>query len=110
MTTIAKIYDSEYAYKNSTVNLEGILLGGRNLFIVDTIEEFDRGIALPIRDDVHEALFASGVYGKGGGRFAFDYQVAISGKLAYGSYEYRFFLTNIVAMEVFYFGRKIKVI
>jgi hypothetical protein len=76
--------------------------------MADTIEDYDRGVAVPLLDDaLLERLVMSGVYGIGGGRFAYRYNSVIEAVLAPGARGYKCALTNIISLIVNYSGKDV---
>lgn len=110
MLHVLEIYGFEPSAVGTLVHVGGMLLGGRNLFVADSIEDFDRGIAIPLLDgDLVERLFIAGVFGIGGGRFGYRYNCEIEGILAPGSNGHKFSLTNIGLFTVNYCGKDVPV-
>src|SRR5262245_58019650 len=108
MLRVSDLYNMDPSVTGTLVQVGGVLLGATfdNLVIADSIEQYDRGTAVPILDDeLLERLVMSGIYGIGGGRFAYRYQSVIEAVLAPGARGYKFALTNIVSINVNYYGK-----
>jgi hypothetical protein len=89
------------------VQVTGILLGGRfdNLAIVDSVESFESGTALPIiDDDLIERIVEQGIFPIGGGRFGYCYQCMIRAELGSSARGFAFSLKKVKFLQVTYNG------
>jgi hypothetical protein len=113
MLHVSDLYSQDSLAVGTLVQIGGMLLGASfdNLVIADTIEDFDLGVAVPLLDDaLLEQLVMSGVYGIGGGRFAYRYNAVIEARLAPGARGYKCALTNIVSLIVSYRGKDVLIL
>jgi len=104
MASVREILESPEKHEGHTVVVEGLLLGGsEHQFIADSIDEYDRQVALPILDaPLFERLFERGVSPIGGGRFCFRYNAIIQGELANTTdINLKYGVKNVTSLVVF---------
>jgi hypothetical protein len=111
MRNISNLNQIDPSATGCIVRVEGVLLGGREFYITDSIENYDQGISLPIIDeDLFEKLHAHNIHGVAGGRFGFSHHAVIEAVLVPDARSFKFALTDIVSLVVKYHGRDVSII
>ncbi|WP_435016486.1 hypothetical protein TA3x_004052 [Tundrisphaera sp. TA3] len=94
----------------TTIDLQGLLLGGKDLYIADSIEAFDQGVAIPLRVGIlHENLVGSGIWPVAGGPLGYSYRCRVIGRLGHDDGPHGYSLVDIVSMVVLYDGVEVDV-
>ncbi len=106
MYNISELYSLDLSAVGSLVQAHGLLLGGKNLVLADSIEDYDRGVAVPLLDDdLLERLYMGGIFSIGGGRFGYRYNSSINATLVTGTRGYKIALARISSLTVNYNGK-----
>lgn len=112
MPHVSDLYALSPTAIGTQVQVSGVLLGGGfHLFVADSIENYDMGIAVPVFDDeLDERLIVSGVFPIGGGRFGYRYPCVIEAELGPSARGYKYSLKNIVLLVVTYDGKEVVIV